>query len=150
MKTMKYFLLLLLSGLIFNISEGFSQREIFMEGHDNMTYTVTEIKAKPGESLKVTLKTISDMPASAMSHNFVLLEKGTDAMSFITEGMSYKDNEYIAPGWEDVILAKTKLLASGEKDSVSFKAPTEKGRYEYVCTFPGHFQAGMKGVLIVE
>jgi uncharacterized cupredoxin-like copper-binding protein len=32
---------------------------------------------------------------------------------------------------------------------VTFTAPTTPGRYEFVCSFPGHYQVGMRGVLIV-
>jgi plastocyanin len=32
----------------------------------------------------------------------------------------------------------------------SFGAPAKPGSYTYLCTFPGHFVAGMKGVLVVK
>ena len=35
-----------------------------------------------------------------------------------------------------------------KKESVYFEAPLKPGRYEYVCTFPGHFNL-MKGVMTV-
>lgn len=136
---------------VFSLQTGFSQtKEVVMEGHDNMKFTVTEIKAKAGETIKLTLKSISKMSADAMAHNFVLLDKDTDGSAFISDGMSYKDNEYISPNWEDVVLAKTKMLPGGKSETITFKAPASKGKYEYVCTFPGHYQAGMKGFLIVE
>ena len=46
------------------------------------------------------------------------------------------------------ILAHTKLLGPGEEDSVIFTAPSP-GKYEYLCTFPGHFGI-MRGVLTVK
>jgi azurin len=136
--------------LTLNVGNTFAQREIKMDGTDDMKYSVVEIKTIPGEELKVTLKSISTMPADAMAHNFVLLKKNTDAMSFITDGMGFKDNDYISTSWEDVILVKSEMVAVGKQTSVTFKAPTEKGKYEYVCTFPGHYLGGMKGFLIVE
>ena len=136
---------------VFSIQTGFSQtKEVVIEGHDNMKFNVTEIKAKAGESIKLTLKSFSKMSGEAMAHNFVLLDKDTDASAFISDGMSHKDKEYISPNWADVVLAKTKMLPGGKTETITFKAPTAKGKYEYVCTFPGHFQAGMKGFLIVE
>ncbi len=147
---MKYSILMLGLALLAQAVLFGQSREIVIEGHDDMKYSVTEIKAKPGEKLKITLKSISKMPADAMSHNFVLLDKGTDAGAFINDGMSYKDNEYISPNWEDVVLAKTAMLPGGKAETINITTPSEKGRYTYVCTFPGHFQAGMKGVLIVE
>jgi len=33
---------------------------------------------------------------------------------------------------------------------VTFDVPNAPGRYEYVCSFPGHFLAGMRGVILVN
>lgn len=38
----------------------------------------------------------------------------------------------------------------GRRASGTFKAAAQPGRYEFYCVQPGHEQAGMKGVLIVE
>ena len=37
----------------------------------------------------------------------------------------------------------------GETVDVSFKAPAA-GTYPYICSFPGHLAAGMKGSLVVK
>ena len=37
---------------------------------------------------------------------------------------------------------------SGQTATLEF-TPTAKGRYEYICTIPGHKEAGMKGVINV-
>ena len=50
---------------------------------------------------------------------------------------------------KDRIVAATKLLGPNERDTVTFTAPTTPGRYDFFCTFPGHYQVGMRGVLIV-
>jgi azurin len=47
------------------------------------------------------------------------------------------------------VLAKTKLLGPGDSDSVTFSAPAAPGNYTYLCTFPEHYAAGMKGVMTV-
>lgn len=127
-----------------------AQREIKIEGHDNLRFTVETIKASPGEKLKITLKTVSKLDKSQMAHNWVLLEKGTDGMNFVTKGLQHADNDYMDPSLENKVLAATKMLGGGETDSIVFTVPGEKGKYEYVCTFKAHYQAGMKGYLIVE
>jgi azurin len=48
------------------------------------------------------------------------------------------------------MIAHTKLLGPKEKDTVTFQAPKEPGRYPFLCSFPGHYQVGMRGELIVE
>ncbi len=137
--------------LMFISSAAYSQaREIYIEGHDKMRYTVETIKAKPGETLKITLKTVSALDKSQMAHNWVLLKQGTDALNFVTKGLQHQDNDFIDPALKDKIIAKTDMLGDGETDSVTFTVPEKKGEYQYVCTFRAHFQAGMKGKLIVE
>ncbi len=128
----------------------FAQRVIEMEGTNQMRFSVEQITAKPGEKITVKLKTVSSFPAAAMSHNFVLLKKGVDAKAFIMAGISHKDNEYIDPAKQSDVLAQTKLASGGQTVEVTFTAPTEPGNYEYICTFPGHFVSGMKGVLTVK
>jgi azurin len=125
-------------------------KTIYLKGFDRLEYSVNRIEVKAGEQIDLTLETISDLPATQMAHNWVLLKKDSNPRSFINEGMDDKTNEYIDPGFEDQIIASTKMLAGGQKETIQFKAPDEKGEYIYVCTFPGHYQAGMKGRLIVK
>lgn len=45
---------------------------------------------------------------------------------------------YMAKAFESQILAATKLLDPGQKETLKLKAPAQPGDYEFVCTFPGH------------
>jgi len=148
MKRIKAFGLTLFLTL-FSISV-WAQREIKIEGHNNLRFTVETIKASPGEKLKITMTTITDMDKSQMAHNWVLLKQGTDAMNFVTKGLQHTDNDFIDPALEDKIIAHTDMVGGGETDSIVFTVPEKKGTYEYICTFRAHYQAGMKGKLIVE
>jgi azurin len=48
------------------------------------------------------------------------------------------------------IIARTAgLVKGGQSESVTFDAPAA-GTYVYLCTFPGHLDLGMKGVLTVK
>ena len=42
------------------------------------------------------------------------------------------------------------LLHSAETVEVTFTVPAKPGKYEFICTFPGHYTLGMKGVLTVR
>ncbi len=123
---------------------------INIEGHDQLRFSVETIKAHPGQKLTIHMKTVTKMDKSQMAHNWVLLKQGTDALDFVTKGLQHPDNEYIDPALSDKIIAKTDMLGGGEEDSVTFTVPEKKGEYQYVCTFRAHYQAGMKGKLIVE
>jgi azurin len=54
---------------------------------------------------------------------------------------------YIPAG--DDVLAHTDVVAPGERFTIYFQVPKAKGRYPYVCTFPGHWMV-MNGNLVVE
>ena len=113
-------------------------------------YYLNGINAAPGEELTVNLTTISSLPATAMSHNWVLLTQETDAEAFNKAAIKAKANDYVAPEMENQVLQNTGLVGGGETASVTFSAPENTGDYEYICSFPGHFSAGMKGVLSVQ
>ncbi|MEO7793254.1 MAG: plastocyanin/azurin family copper-binding protein, partial [Thermoanaerobaculia bacterium] len=115
-----------------------------------MQYDIKSIQAKPGEALKVTLTAVSAMAPAEMSHNFVLLAKGTNTDAFAMDAAMARDNNYIPKAKAASILAQTKLASGGQTVEVIFNAPKEPGEYTYICTFPGHFIGGMKGKLIVK
>lgn len=50
----------------------------------------------------------------------------------------------------DQVLFHTEMVGGGETTEVTFTAPDEPGEYEYLCSFPGHYAAGMKGFLVVK
>jgi azurin len=125
-------------------------RVIQMSGSDAMQFSMPTINAKPGEQLKIVLKVTSNLPPEQLKHNFVLLKPETDAMAFAMAAVTSKDTGYIPAAQKDKILANTEMAANGQEVSVTFKAPAKPGTYPYICTFPGHFFAGMKGSLIVK
>lgn len=127
-----------------------SGRQVEITGNDTMKFSVTEIRSKPGETLTVTLRNVGTMPKFSMGHNWVLLKKGVNADEFVAEAANAPTTDYIPKSRESDILAHTKLLGPKESDSVTFNAPPEPGRYVFLCSFPGHFQVGMRGELIVE
>lgn len=108
------------------------------------------ISAEPGEEIRIVLTSESDLPATAMAHNFVLLTLSADVDAFVNAASQAKDNDYIPADMSDQIIAHTELAGGGETVEVTFTAPDETGEYEYVCTFPGHYAAGMRGTLNVE
>lgn len=123
---------------------------IEMKGTDQLKFSKTAITAKPGQKVTIKLTTVSKMPAAAMSHNFVLLTADADAREVAQTSARYANNDYIAPEMEDQIIAHTDMAGGGETVEVTFTVPETTGEYPYICSFPGHFLGGMKGVLTVE
>lgn len=142
-------LFMMVCAFLFSVNT-FAQQTIDMKGTDKMRFSVEEIAAKPGEEITVKLTTDSNLPAVAMSHNFVLLNQGVDAKAFSMASAKYKDNDYIDPAKESDVIAHTKMASGGQTVEVTFKAPSKAGEYEYVCTFPGHYISKMKGILTVK
>lgn len=129
---------------------GQAPRTIEIVAGDDMKWSVTKIAAKPGEALRIKLTSKGVIPKVAMAHNFVLLAGGTNAQKFIDAGAAHRSTDFIAPSMKSQVLAASRLAGPGETVYINFKAPAKPGSYTYLCTFSGHFQAGMKGVLVVK
>jgi azurin len=125
-------------------------RTITITGAETMKYDVTEITAKPGEKLHVVLKAMGSMPKIAMAHNFVLLKAGVSPQDVSNAAFNARATDFIPAEMKDKIIAHTPLAGGGETVEVNFTAPAKPGKYDYLCTFPGHFSQGMKGTLIVK
>ncbi len=46
--------------------------------NDMMSFSVTKIEAKPGQTVTVKLKNTGTLPKDAMAHNWILLKAGVD------------------------------------------------------------------------
>lgn len=125
-------------------------RVVELTGDDKVKYDKTEITAKPGETLRVVLKSVGTAPKAIMGHNFVLLKAGVDPVEFNKAAFAARATDYVPAELRSQIIAATGLVGPGETVEVTVKVPTQPGRYTYLCTFPGHFALGMRGVLIVK
>ncbi|MEM9079175.1 MAG: plastocyanin/azurin family copper-binding protein [Verrucomicrobiota bacterium] len=125
--------------------------EVVVEGNDQMKFSKTEFTVKEGQTVSVTLKNVGKLPKMAMGHNLVIIQPGTDALLFAndcapnmaTTGLPNQEK------FKSAIVAGTKMLGPGEEDTITFTAP-EPGKYDFLCTFPGHCAAQMRGVMTVE
>ncbi len=125
-------------------------RAIAVTANDAMKFDVTEITAHPGEALAVTLTNNGTMPKFSMGHNWVLLAANVDVNAFAMDAAQAVKTDYVPAAATGQVLAATRLLGPKESDTVLFYAPKQPGRYVFLCTFPGHFQVGMKGILVVQ
>lgn len=120
---------------------------VTINSNDGMRFDVRKINVIVGQKVRLTLNHTGKLDKKIMGHNVVILKNGVKASSFAVKAASSKDNDYIPEGTVDVI-AHTKMIGGGESAVIEFIAP-QKGTYNYICSFPGHF-AMMKGKLIVE
>jgi azurin len=124
-------------------------RVVTIVATDTMKFDPASIAAKPGEKLHVVLKASGVMPKVAMAHNFVILKPGTDTAAFVSASAMARP-DFIAPTLKAQVLVSTTLAGAGESVSADLVAPAKAGQYPFICTFPGHFNGGMKGVLVVK
>jgi azurin len=118
---------------------------------DRMKYDVTAIEAKPGQKIAVTISNKGTTPKFSMGHNFILLDRNVNVISFLDTASMQAAHDYVPPEMEKKgVLAHSKLLGPGESDTVVFNAPFVPGEYVYLCSFPGHSTQGMRGTLTVR
>ncbi len=123
--------------------------EITITGNDRMRFAPTRFTVRAGETITLTLDNIGRMPKESMGHNLAIIDKSLNANAFAAASIGYPAEEYIAPEYADRVIAATKVLGPGESETITFTAPAETGEYPFVCSFPGHTQAGMRGIMVV-
>ncbi|WP_165227448.1 DUF6797 domain-containing protein [Aquisphaera insulae] len=122
-------------------------REIRVTAGPNLSFIPAALTAKPDEPIKLVFANPDVVP-----HNWALIRPGTlakvgDLVNKIIAEPDAALRHYIPKG-ED-ILVYADITDPGTEFAISFRAPSVKGRYPYLCTFPGHWMV-MNGVLTVE
>ena len=117
---------------------------------EKMSYSLKQIVAKPGERLKIRIVSMAQTPKIVMAHNFVLLKAGTNVKAFTDAAANARATDYIPPALKSAIIAQTAMVGPGETMDVTFTAPAKPGKYVFLCSFAGHWAAGMTGDFIVK
>ena len=125
-------------------------RAIDIVATDDMKFSVTTVNARAGEQIQIRLAVKGTIPKIAMAHNVVVLKIGTDITKLVTDGAAHRATDFIPPAMAGSVIAKTPMAGPGETVQVIFTAPAKPGRYPFICTFAGHYPAGMKGILVVR
>lgn len=110
-----------------------------------LKYNTEEFRVKAGSHIALTLVNPDDM-----QHNLVITRPGQGQQvgaTAIELGLRGPGQHYIPPS--DQILYHTRLLEPSTEETIYFAAPSQPGRYDFVCTVPGH-AAVMRGVMVVE
>ncbi|MEK7950529.1 DUF7133 domain-containing protein [Luteolibacter soli] len=116
---------------------------------EQLRYDTAEITVEPGKPFEVIFENPDQMP-----HNLVFVQPGTyQAVATAVQAQAPdkldKQGRAYLPDGDSRILGATKLVESGQKETLQLTAPEKEGVYEYVCTFPGHW-AVMNGKLVVK
>jgi azurin len=145
--------LLALSGLAPGATPALPQappRLVVVTATDDMKFSVTEIRARPGETLRIRLAGAGTAPKSAMAHNLIVLRPGTNQIEFVDAAARAKATDYIPPKLKGQVLAATTLIGNGEAGEVVITLPARAGTYPFLCSFPGHFINGARGIIVAK
>jgi azurin len=112
-----------------------------------LKFDIEHFAVAPGEEVEIVLLNPDHMP-----HNLIVTKPGKlEDVSLKAEAMAAQPDafeKHFIPDTPDVLHA-TKLINHNEIARLRFTAPTTKGKYPYVCTFPGHWRT-MNGSMEVS
>jgi len=111
-----------------------------------MIYDKERIVVAAGKLVEFRFSNTDNMP-----HNFAITQPGAlEEIGLLGEATA-RDPDAMARHYipkSDKILLASRLLQSGQNQTLSFEAPKMPGIYPYVCTYPGHWRR-MYGALYV-
>jgi uncharacterized cupredoxin-like copper-binding protein len=110
-------------------------RTIPIDMQDAMRFTPQAVRVKAGETIRFLLKN-----SGAMEHEFVI--GSIDALKAHAETMRKM------PGMKHAE-SNMQTLAPGQRGGLVWQFD-KAGTVDFACLIPGHFEAGMKGQIVVE
>lgn len=123
-----------------------------VDSTDQMTFGTKAIEiSKSCKTFTVDLTHSGSLPKQVMGHNWVL-SKEADAQPIAMDGMSAGiDKSYLKEG-DGRVIAYTKVIGAGEKDSVTFDVAklSADEKYQFFCSFPGHISMMKGSVTLVD
>jgi len=121
---------------------------INLQANDDMHFNNDLFKVKSGKKVILVLKNIGSQVGAPMSHNVVVLAKGTDIASFASVAKMDKGEEYVPSSLATSIIAHTKSVIAGKSESIEFTL-AKPGVYDFICSYPGHWGT-MQGKIVAE
>ncbi|MBV2132851.1 azurin [Pseudomonas sp. MAP12] len=119
-----------------------------IQAADQLQFNTSAISVdKSCKTFTVNLAHTGQMAKNVMGHNWVL-STSADMQGVLADGTGAGlDNNYLKPD-DTRVIAHTKVVGGGEKDTVTFEVAKLKAgeQYMFYCSFPGH-AALMKGTL---
>ncbi len=114
---------------------------------EQMIYDKLTFEVEAGKPVAIILENTDIMP-----HNFVIVQPGAlEEVAMKSQTMPPVPDKlgrlYIPES--DKILAATKMLEPGQREKITWIAPSTPGKVPFVCTFPGHW-VRMKGEIEVK
>ncbi|GMQ78771.1 MAG: plastocyanin/azurin family copper-binding protein [Anaerolineae bacterium] len=109
--------------------------ELNVSVKDEFNFDPNTLSVKANDEITLTFEN-----TGTLKHAFALLKEGVDLEHALEE-----DEEEL----HEELLLEIHEIASGERATETFTAPSAPGDYVFLCTVPGHAEAGMVGTLTV-
>jgi azurin len=109
---------------------------------EQMRYDTPRLVVEAGKPLEIRFENEDFMP-----HNLTILKPGARERTGKLAAAGGPNAGAFVPDSADVLSA-TRMLDSGQRQTLKLTAPEDEGVYEYVCTFPEHWKV-MWGRLVV-
>lgn len=122
-------------------------RVVRMEAGKNLTFATPTLRVRAGEAVRLTFVNPDVVP-----HNWVLAKPGKLKTVGELANRLIADPDAVARNYvpqAKEVLVYTDVVPPQGTTSIYFRAPAERGRYPFLCTFPGHWMV-MNGEMLVE
>jgi azurin len=109
---------------------------IRLQAGENMRFDNELFRIRAGKKIRLIFNNTGKKSASSMTHNVVVLMKGTDIADFADAVHNAKDEQYVPASAAPLVIAHTRMVSGGDSDEEEFTI-TQPGVYDYICSFPG-------------
>lgn len=122
-------------------------RTVRIETGKNLTFATPEFTVEAHQAVRFTLSNPDVVP-----HNWVLVQPdslktvGELGNQMIADPAAFA-RQYVPDS--DQVIAHTDIVNPDTEQTIYFRAPSQPGRYPFLCTFPGHWMV-MNGTMIVK
>lgn len=111
-------------------------RTVTLEASDDMRYTPSTIRVKPGETVRIRVTNVGKLIHETVLGTKEELEEHAAIMRKFPQ-MEHEDPNQV-------------VVKPGETGELVWQFTRVPGNYDFACLVPGHYEAGMAGKIIVE
>ena len=110
---------------------------------DSFAFRPATLTLTAGERVTLRFKNVS-----TVEHEFMAGRQGVPGKGYTEDllAVALKDQS----GGHGMGGAAGIRVDAAKSASLTFRVPDSKGKYEFGCFVPGHYEAGMKGTLVIE
>jgi uncharacterized cupredoxin-like copper-binding protein len=108
---------------------------------DNMFFSIDNITIDAGQPLAIDFANTSRLP-----HNLVIID-GDMAVAIAVNRDAINQADYLPQ--HPAVIVSLPIVMPNQTGSITWDSP-QPGTYLFICTYPGHFDAGMYGSITVK